>query len=107
MIFTIGIFQFRNSSYSVYETNEQIQVMVVRKKGSSGDIDVPWTTTPESATDWEDYEGHSGDLRFGDSEVSRLPPSSLIIHIYIYTDAKQYENRYVMTYTSKMTLQQY
>ena len=102
----IGIFEFGNSSYSVYETNEQIQVMVVRKNGSSGEVDVPWTTTPESATDWEDYEGHSGDLRFGDSEVSPLPPSLLIIHIHNHTDAKEYEHRYVMTDKLKMILQQ-
>ena len=90
----------------MYETNEQIQGMVVRKNGSSGEVLVPWTTTPASAIDWEDYEGHSGDLRFGDSEVSPLPPSPLIIHINNHTEAKEYEHRYVMTDRLKMISQQ-
>ena len=81
--------------------------MVVRKNGSSGEVLVPWTTTPESAIDYEDYEGHSGDLRFGDSQVSPLPPSSLIIHVNNHTEAKKYEHGYVMKVKLEMILQQY
>ena len=67
-----GIFEFKRSYHSVYETIGQVKVVVVRRNGTSGDIDVPWTTKTDSAIDWEDYEGASGTLRFGASEVGAL-----------------------------------
>ena len=66
----IGIFEFDNAQYSVYETSAHVEVLVVRRNGTSGDVDVPWSTRPDSAIDGDDYDGESSRLSFGASEVS-------------------------------------
>ena len=78
VIIIIGVFEFSDAYHSVYETKTQVTLMVLRKNGTSGDIDVPWSTHEESAKDYEDYVGGSGTLRFGDSEVCASP----YIHAY-------------------------
>ena len=70
----------------MYETSAHVEVVVVRRNGTSGDVDVPWTTRAVSAIDWEDYEGGSGQLRFGASEVGAL--HCIIFFIIIHDQEK-------------------
>ena len=50
----------------------EVDVLVVRKNGTFGDIQISWTTKSDSATESEDYEGGSGQLKFGNSEVCAM-----------------------------------
>ena len=54
----------------MYETSAHVEVVVVRRNGASGDVNVPWTTSADSAIDGDDYDGESSRLSFGASEVS-------------------------------------
>ena len=66
----------------MYETRVHVEVVVVRRNGTSGEVDVPWTTRADSAIDGDDYEGESSRLSFGASEVGAY--HCIIFHIFIH-----------------------
>ena len=84
-IIIIGIFKFDNTHYSVYETSAHVEVVVIRRNGTSGDVDVPWTTRADSAIDGDNYEGESTRLSFGASEVGAY--LCIIFHIFMHDQA--------------------
>ena len=84
-ILIIGIFEFNNANYSVYETSTHVEVAVIRRSGTSGDVEVPWSTRADSAIDGVDYDGESNRLSFGAAEVGAY--HCIIFDIFIHDQA--------------------
>lgn len=65
-----GSLKFEQMSYSVNENVTQIELLVNRVNGSSGNISVDYVTASDSATDGADFSGTSGTLVFDDGDTT-------------------------------------
>lgn len=65
-----GLLRFSAASYTVNE-NGSATITVTRTGGSDGNVSVNYATSNGTATDGADYTGVSGNLGFGDGEVTR------------------------------------
>lgn len=67
-----GIIEFEKRGCVVKESEDLVEVRVVRRKGSDGTVGVAWTTVDLTARAGIDYESSSGFLFFQQGVVSIL-----------------------------------
>lgn len=66
--FNPGEVHLLSSVYSVSESDESINVLILRENGSSGAVSVDYTTANSTAVAGEDYESRSGTVSWPDGE---------------------------------------
>ena len=74
----------------MYETSGYVELFIIRTNGTSGDVDVPWTTRAHSAKDWEDYVGESAQLSFEAFQVGANHGIVFNIYIHNYVEIKEH-----------------
>jgi glucose/arabinose dehydrogenase len=73
-----GVFSLTNSSFSVNEGGNQLNITIQRTGGSTGTVTVGYRTTAGTATAGTDYQTASGTLTFASGETSKTVAISLL-----------------------------
>ncbi|QDZ24373.1 sodium/calcium exchanger protein [Chloropicon primus] len=85
-----GIFAFKQSTYSVTETADVVELDVLRKRGSTGVVSVRYETVADTAVEGKEFQHSEGVLTFDQYEI-RKPISITLINEEQLQDVKLFK----------------
>lgn len=84
-----GIFAFKQSTYTVTETADVVELDVLRKRGSTGMVSVKYETVADTALEGKEFQAAEGVLHFDQYEIRKPISINLLNEEQLY-DVKQF-----------------